>query len=249
MDTSTVTTTGTVMERPTAIATDASALLYLLQTATSFFPTGAFAHSYGFETLSQDGTIVDAATLQRQALLWLRHGMASADGAVCAMAWAATRDGRDADLEALDDTLNALRITRETREASLSTGRAFIRAGVDAFAEPGLRRYESAVAAGVCLGHYATAFGVAGHDAGVPQLDTVAALLHSGLTSLIGVAARIIPLGQIAVQKIVAEARVEVLECARRALTIELDDLGTSTALLDVASMAHERIYTRLCIS
>lgn len=237
------------MDRSAAIGTEAPALLYLLQAATSFFPTGAFAHSYGFEALVQDGTVADAATLQRQALLWLRHGVAPVDGAVCALAWAATRGGRHTDLEELDDMLNALRITRETREASLSTGRAFVRAGVDAFGEAGLRRYEQAVAEGLCLGHYATAFGVAGHDAGVTQFETVAALLHGALTSLIGVAARIIPLGQVAVQKIVAEARIEVLACANKAVATELDTLGTSTALLDIASMVHERIYTRLCIS
>lgn len=237
------------MDRPTAIGTDPSGLLYLLQAATSFFPTGAFAHSYGFEALVEDATITDAETLRRQALLWLRHSIAPVDGAACAMAWTAARDGGDADLEELDDVLNAVRITRETREASLSTGRAFIRAAVDSFGGAGLRGYESAVQRGRCLGHYATAFGIAGHDAGLGQFATVAALLHGGLTSLVGVAARIIPLGQVAVQKIVSEAGAEVLACTHSALASRLDDLGTSTALLDIASMAHERIYTRLCIS
>jgi urease accessory protein len=109
MDTVIVTDRDTAMDRPTAIGTEAPALLYLLQTATSFFPTGTFAHSYGFEALVQDGTIVDAATLQRRALLWLRHdGVAPVDGAVCAMAWTAARDGRYADLEEFDDTSTAL---------------------------------------------------------------------------------------------------------------------------------------------
>jgi urease accessory protein len=229
--------------------TDASALLYLLQSATSFFPTGAFAHSYGFEALIEDRTITDADSLREQALLWLRHSVAPVDGAVCAMAWAAARDGRDSDLSEFDDLLNALRITRETREASLSTGRAFIRAAVDAFGAERLVRYDGTVKDGVCLGHYATAFGIAGFDAHIDQSTTVAALLHGGFSSLVGVCARIIPLGQIAVQRIVADARGEILSCTQRALLTGTDDLGTSAALLDIASMAHERIYTRLCIS
>ncbi|HZA39159.1 MAG TPA: urease accessory protein UreF, partial [Actinomycetota bacterium] len=43
--------------------TDPSALLYLLQVANGNFPTGSFSHSYGLETLAQEGRITDARSL------------------------------------------------------------------------------------------------------------------------------------------------------------------------------------------
>lgn len=228
---------------------DGDALLYLLQAATSAFPTGAFSHSYGFETLIDDGSITDEASLDRLARLWLRYGVATADAAVCGWAWLAVDAADDALLGLLDEQLGALRITRETRRASLSTGSAFMNAARDAFGGEALARYRSLVASGACTGHYATAFGVAGHDAGVSRQSATLAFLHGSLSSLVGVAARIIPLGQISTQRIVSNARPLMLECARIALGTGLTDLGTSTGWFDQASMAHERVYSRLCIS
>lgn len=245
-----------VISTPTsAIATqtmgtsEGDALLYLLQAATSAFPTGAFSHSYGFETLIDDGTISDEVSLDRLARLWLRYGVATADAAVCAWAWLAADAGDDNLLAVLDEQLGALRITRETRQASLSTGRAFMNAARDAFGGERLAHYRELVGAGACTGHYATAFGVAAHDAGIARHGATLAFLHGSLSSVVGVAARIIPLGQISTQRIVSNARPLIVECARIALGTGLTDLGTSTGWFDQASMAHERVYSRLCIS
>ena len=224
-------------------------LLYLLQAATSAFPTGAFSHSFGFETLIDEGAVTDGDSLERCSALWLRYGVATADAAVCAWAWLAADANDEALLGILDEQLNALRITRETRQASLSTGTAFMNAARDAFGGDGLARYRALVGEGACGGHYATAFGVAGHDAGISRHSTTVAFLHGSLSSLISVAARIIPLGQVATQRIISNARPAILDCARIALGTGLMDLGTSTAWFDHASMAHERLYSRLCIS
>jgi urease accessory protein len=57
--------------------TDASALLYLLQVANGSFPIGSFSHSYGLETLIQDGRITNAEDLGDIAQLWLCGGSAT----------------------------------------------------------------------------------------------------------------------------------------------------------------------------
>ena len=228
---------------------DSAALLYLLQVGSSSFPTGAFSHSLGFETLIAEGEVSDAATLEDRAHLWLRFGLAPLDGAAVALARDAALAEDDEFLARLDETLDTLKLARESHEASVKTGDALLRAAAAAFEGPATSRYQDAVAAGVCQGHAATAFGVAVADAGISAPDAVIAFLASSFSNLIGVAARLIPLGQLDVQRIIAHAQESLTACAALAVSRELDDMASSTAFLDLASMRHERLYTRLCIS
>ncbi len=230
---------------------EGAGLLYFLQVATSSFPTGAFSHSYGFEQLIAEEQITNADSLQRELHRWLRYGVATADGAACALAWDAANGEADPIpvLAAIDETLYAIRITRETRQASLSTGSAFIIAAFDAFHGTQLGRYREAVAAGTCMGQFATAFGVAATDAGASRHSAVLAFLHGSFSSLVSVAARLIPLGQIATQRIITDAVGVIEDCCETSLATGIDELATTTPALDLASMAHERLYTRLCIS
>lgn len=230
-------------------STDGNSLIYLLQVATAGFPTGAFSHSYGFETLIDEDIVNDPASLEREALLWLRHGVAKADGAAVALAYQAASERDFSALGELDEMLSALKLGRESREGSLSTGRSFLDAILNAFPGELSRSYERAIYDRVCLGHYASAFGVAAVDSGISKKEAVLAFMHGSFSNMVGVAARIIPLGQIAVQKILANARPAITECTDASLATSLSEMNSATVRLDVASMMHERLYTRLCIS
>ena len=65
----------------------------------------------------------------------------------------------------------------------------------------------------------------------------------------LGVAARIIPLGQLDAQRVLAGSWPQIVDCAKIALGLDLEDLGVPAAFLDIASMRHERLYSRLCMS
>lgn len=227
-------------------------LLYLLQVASSSFPTGSFSHSGGFETLIQEGAIGDAESLESAVQQWVRYGLARADGAAVALAERVEVGGRDdpeAALAELDESLTALKLARESREASLKMGDAFLRAAGDAFGGERLAAYGEAVRAGLCVGHYATAFGVAAADAGVSVPQAVLAFLFGSYSNVVAVAARLIPLGQLDTHRILARSRPHLVRCARVSLDTKLADLGAATVCLDLAAMRHERLYSRLCIS
>jgi urease accessory protein len=227
----------------------AEPLLYLLQVANGSFPTGSFSHSYGLETLIQRGGITNSAELAEVVYLWLRYGVASSDGGAVGIAFRATRGNDLAKLEELDAVLTALKLTRETREASVKIGQAFLRSLSAAFDWESVNRYRRETTEGRCVGHYATAFGVAGADAGLSAMETLLAFLHSSLYGLIGVAARIIPLGQVDVQRVLAGASPDIADSAETALSLDVEDLCTPAVFMDIASMHHERLYSRLCMS
>jgi urease accessory protein len=229
--------------------TDTSALLYLLQVANGSFPSGSFSHSYGLETLIQDGQINDAEDLADVACLWLRYGVATSDGGAVGLAFRATRESDFTMLAALDEVLTALKQTRETREASIKIGHGFLRTVSSTFDWENVDRYRRATADGRCVGHYATAFGVAAADAGVSAREAVLAFLHSALYGVVGVAARIVPLGQLDSQRVLARSWPRIVECTETALGLGLDDLAVPATALDIASMRHERLYSRLCMS
>ena len=229
--------------------TDTSALLYLLEVANGSFPIGSFSHSYGLETLIQEGRITDARGLTDVAHLWLRYSVATSEGGAVGVAFRATHENDFTTLAELDEVLTALKLTRETREASIKIGGAFLRTVSSTFGWERTTQYRRATTEGLCVGHYAIAFGVAAADAEISATEALLAFLHSTLYGFLGVAARIIPLGQLDVLRVLAGSWPQIVDCATIALGLDLEDLGVPAALLDIASMHHERLYSRLCMS
>ena len=224
-------------------------LLYLLQVANASFPTGAFNHSYGFETWIDAGALDDAARFESACRDWLRYGAQRTDGAAVAHACRHAAAGDLAALVGLDRIVGALKLSRETREASFKTGRALLGAYRDVFSAESLAPFAAAVRDRRSEGHQAVVFGAAAEAQGIGVDDAVLAFLHAALSNLVSVGARLIPLGQIESQRIIREAWPLLAEGASDACAMEIEALGSATAGLDVASMRHERLHTRLCMS
>ena len=225
-------------------------LLYLLQVANASFPTGAFNHSYGFETWIDSARMLDdGARFERACRDWLRFGIVRTDGAAAAHAWRHAAAGDLDALVALDETVGALKLTRESREASFKTGRALLGAVSEVFGADSLAPLAAAIREGRCAGHQAVVFGAAAAAQGIGMGDAVLAFLHAALSNLVSVGARLIPLGQIESQRIVRAAWPLLQDGAAAACAIEIEELGSATAGLDIAGMRHERLHTRLCMS
>ena len=220
--------------------------LYLLQVANASFPTGAFNHSFGFETWIDAGAITTAAELELACRDWLGYGVRHGDAAIVAHAF---RAAHVADLVTLDQLAAAIKLSREAREASVKMGRALLSALHDIFDVIELKDYDRGIREGACDGHYAVIFGAAAARIGVAEGEAVLVYLHASLANVTGVAARLIPLGQIETQRIVWRSWPFLLKSTTAAQNTDLDLIGTATAGLDVASMQHERLHTRLCMS
>lgn len=226
---------------------DGGPLLYLMQAANGSFPTGAYTHSIGYETLVAQGRITDGGTLEAVSRDWLQFGLAATDGVALALAHRAAAVARFTDVLNVDSVLGASKLARETYEASTKTGAAFIWTASSALPGPALDWYRTAIRQRHAAGHAAVAFALGCVDYSVPARDAVMAYLHGAFSNLILVAARLIPLGQIEAHGIIARARPRIVAAADRALIAR--DLSSATALLDAASMRHERLYSRLCMS
>src|ERR1700733_14166622 len=92
-------------------------LLTLLQLTNASFPTGAFTHSFGFETWIHDRVVDDAQEAESRCRSWLRFGIATCDAVAVAQAYRAALNGDAERLALLDRSLGALKLARETRTA------------------------------------------------------------------------------------------------------------------------------------
>lgn len=229
---------------------EANRILYLLQVATAAFPTGAFNHSYGFETWIDRESINDAASFECACRDWLLFAATPLDGVAVAHAQRFARLGDTASLIALDGTVGAMRLTKESRDASMKTGRSFLNTLSAVFETPQVvGDYVAAVRAGQCDGHQAVGFGAAAGAFGLSTGASVLAYLQSSLSNLASVGARLIPIGQVETQRILKRAWPLLLDCTRVAESTELSRMSANMVSLDVASMHHESLHTRLCMS
>ncbi len=223
--------------------------LLLLQVTNSTFPTGSFCHSYGLETLIAEGLISSPATAEEWCRRWLRFGVACCDGVAVAGAFRRTLYEDMNGLPELNQLVQSLKISREAREASAKTGVALLAACRDIFKMPEISRLDASLKEHDMLPHHAVVYGVASAGLGFSQTRALETYLWSSFSNLISVVGRLLPLGQTDVQRILLEAMPLIERSAEIASSRNESTMSSMNAALDAASMRHERLPSRLCIS
>ena len=170
--------------------------LRLLQLADSAIPIGAAAHSFGLETLVEDG-VVSVSGLSAFLSDYLREtGMLEVSYCLAAHACATDTEGFVEAWLGLNQRLDALKTARESRAASTSLGRRFVQLALDLEAHPRLRQaLQIAKAEGIGI-HHCAAFGLVGGVLGVDARRTGLAYLNQSITGLVSACQRLMPLGQ-----------------------------------------------------
>ncbi len=216
--------------------TNELARLQLLHLADSALPVGAMSHSFGLETMiAAQG--LQVADLPAFFSVWLA-GTGALEAVFCMRAW----NIEDAESwSVLNSDLTARRPARESREASLSLGRRFLRlahslTGDERLAMPG-------------PAHFAAAFGLVCGTSGIGRAGSAAAFLHQSLYGAISACQRLLSLGQSAAAALLWDLKPRILEVVAEAAHLAPDDIWNPQPLLEVASMRHPRLSTRLFIS
>lgn len=220
--------------------------LSLLQFADGLFPAGAYAHSFGLEACVQSGEVRDEAGVESFLLGLLKGSTGPADAVivVCARQAAATESVES--LVSLDARLDAMKAPSELRDASRQMGRQTLRVGANLPHSPLIDRFAGAVAEGMTPGHHAVVFGAIGGMLGWDSLEMTSAYLYSTSAALVGAALRLLPLGQLAGQRILWNAQPVIAEFAQDAQDKSEEDIWSFAPALEIASMRHARLDARL---
>ncbi|MHA7775671.1 urease accessory protein UreF [Roseibium sp. M-1] len=225
--------------------------LFRLQTFLSpAFPIGAFTYSHGLEQVIDEGAVSSAAELSCWLEDILRFGAGRSDAILLKESFRAANKSDTQAISELRELGLALQPSKERHLETCALGTAFAdaiaRSWLPETRTPAADLFRSLAAADDEPWPYPVALGLvaAAHD--LPESAVLTAFLHAFAANLISVAVRVVPLGQSDGQKVLAGLEPVIFEVAKEAAAAGLDDLGTSTFLADIASMAHETQYSRL---
>ncbi|MDO8846728.1 urease accessory protein UreF [Methylicorpusculum sp.] len=215
-------------------------LLRLLQLVSPGLPIGMYSYSQGMESAVDDGWIVTAD----DAAAWLDgllgEALARVDAPVLARLYDAWHYD---DLHAVDhwsQTLIACRETAELRSEDRQTGQALARL-LDkleiAEAQAWLRRPDATLA---------TLFSLAAVRWQITKTDAIAGYLWGWLENQVLCAVKLVPLGQVAGQKLLMQLSAQLPVLVQQVVSISDEEIGGSVFGLALASSRHEMQYSRL---
>lgn len=211
-------------------------LLRLLQLADSALPIGGLSHSFGLETMIEEGDLAVAdlfAYLQET----LSEGLLL-DAVFCRCAHRTGVAGGD--VGDLNARLNALRLARESRDASLALGKRFLTL---------VNCVASDISVAIDHRHFSIAFG---YICGRLEFDaevSVAAFLQQSIAASISVCQRLMPLGQLDAARIAWDLKPHILETAAKSAALTPAEVSSFAHLPELASMRHPTLTTRLFVS
>lgn len=249
--------TGTAIIMGIPMTTEAlslAALYRLLAFLSPAFPVGAFTYSHGLEQVIEEGDVSDAASLEAWLLDVLKYGSGRSDAVLLKETMSVATRGDETAVRGAIDLGLALQPSKERHLETSAQGSAFIEAVLKAWA-PAADRPAGALFGRLTdpsaadrskLWPYPVAVGLVAAAWDIPVEATVTGFLHAFMANVISAAVRAVPLGQSDGQRVLARLEPAVAGTTEQALWSGLDDLGSSTFLGDIASMAHETKYSRL---
>lgn len=214
----------------------------LLAWTSPSYPTGAFTYSHGLETAVDDGRVRTASQLVDYVEAVMARGGGWVDAVCFRHCWLAT--GSETEFDALAELATAFRASSETMLESTQQGRSFLQVTMQAWPHPMLTEF--AVRWGNRPIAHCAIFALACAARAVPLAPALHAYCHATAANLVSAGVRLVPLGQTDGQVAMAELSRRLPLIAERAMHTPMDDLGTAAPGLELTSLHHETLYTRL---
>lgn len=216
------------------------ALLRLLQLVSPALPIGMYSYSQGMESAVADGWLKDSEDCRE----WLNGLMQTAltftDLPILARLYRAWQDNDESQVLTWSRTLLAYRETAELRLEDRQCGQALARLLVPlGFQDKqAWTRHQDTT--------LALAFSFAAVQWRISLEQALTGYLWSWLENQVLCAVKLVPLGQVAGQKLLIDLAKTIPNLIEQALHLEDDELGGSAFGLALASSRHEMQYSRL---
>jgi urease accessory protein len=216
------------------------ALLRLLQLVSPGLPIGMYSYSQGLERAVDDGWLSNALETEEWILGLMEYGIARIDLPILFRIYCAWSEGDEDKVIYWSRLLMAYRETAELRAEDRQTGQALARllAALELKAmQPWLRKQEATLAA---------VFSFAAVTWGISKNQALTGYLWSWLENQVLCAVKLVPLGQVAGQRLLMGLAQNIPTLVAKAEQLTDFEIGGSAFGLALASSRHEMQYSRL---
>ncbi len=217
-----------------------TSLIHLMQLSSSALPVGGFTYSQGLEWAVECGWVCNEVELQDWLADLISTNVHYLEIPVLVRMTQASRNSDAVDLTHWVDILLAHRETRELRLEEINRGRAMVRLLEDLEIDLELE-WKPVLSKSQTAG-----FAVALNRWQIPLSIGAQGFAWSWLENLVISGVKLIPLGQMAGQRILRDLAQPLATAVEQGLKITDENIGSSSPALAYASTKHETQYTRL---
>ncbi|MFJ3412678.1 urease accessory protein UreF [Pseudomonas protegens] len=215
----------------------------LLRLASPQLPIGGYSYSQGLEMAVEQQRVHDQASARRWISDQLLLNLARFEAPLLLAHCQAVADQDWARLQQLSEEHRASRETRELYQESRQMGYSLKQLleglpELDSDARELLTHQDEP--------HLALGWALAARAWGISPADALAAWLWSWLENQLAVLMKTLPLGQQAAQRLTSELLPLLQQAQHHAANLDPNHHGSAAFGLSLASMAHERQYSRL---
>jgi urease accessory protein len=215
----------------------------LLRLASPQLPIGGYSYSQGLEMAVENGIVSDSDSARRWISDQLLLNLARFEAPLLLAHCMAAADNDWGQLLQLSHEHRASRETRELHQESRQMGYSLqqLLIGLPDLDEPArdfLAQTEEP--------HLALGWALAARAWQISPQDALAAWLWSWLENQLAVLMKTLPLGQQAAQRLTSELLPLLQQAQQHATAVDLQHIGSAPFGVALASMAHERQYSRL---
>lgn len=222
-------------------------LFYLMQMAGGTFPSGGFSQSWGLETYVAAGTVHDDKTFIEFTEGYLESTITRCEGPVMREAYRLAADWDQDELMQLEELSCAVKVTKESRESSIRMGKAFMRIMADILDDENLSRLKKLCGPdGIS---YPVIYGAVCGRIGVDIEEAMKAFVFSTVNALVQSAVKLVPLGNTQAQHVLLQLYPAMELAAKGSMETPVDEISNFCPGLDIASINHEFLTTRLYMS
>ena len=221
----------------------------LLHISDPTLPIGAYSHSAGLETYVQLGLVNSVATTKDFIFEFLTSNFKTNDASYMMLAYQAAEVENIEELVRIDQEITAVKAPKEIRIASQKLGIRMVKIFQRNIEVPLISRLETEIKNKKAVGHYPIVYAIYAHAMEIPIKDALFAFYYNAAVGLITNSVKLVPLGQLDGQDILFEVNKIVPRLIEETLILDRDLVGTCSAGLDIRSMQHERLYSRLYMS
>ncbi|MDP3814178.1 urease accessory protein UreF [Pseudomonas sp.] len=215
----------------------------LLRLASPQLPIGGYSYSQGLEMAVEQGLVHNAASAKSWIADQLLLNLARFEAPLLLAHCQAAADNDWARLQSLAEQQRASRETRELRLESRQMGYSLeqLLCGLPELDAQARQLFSELGEPGLAVG-----WALAARAWQIGPQDALAAWLWGWLENQLAVLMKTLPLGQQAAQRLTSELLPLLEQAQQQASAMQPEHWGSATFGLALASMAHERQYSRL---